>query len=85
MPKKTTTQTITVRVDKENAPDLEILAQDICAVANAFKKIEGSRLHRRVILLLLRDMCPSVSLGDIHRILDAAPKLQETYIKKAKT
>lgn len=78
--KKASTQTITVKVKEENPEPLELIAQSIIDLAEAFKKIETSPLKRHTIVLLLKDRT-GLSQRDINAVLDAAPKLADYYTK----
>jgi len=78
--KKSTTRTVTVKSNDENAEPLEILAQSIIDVAEAFEKINNSRLSRRAVILLLKDIS-GLRVSDIEAILNAAPLLKKHYIK----
>jgi hypothetical protein len=81
MPTKSKTQTIKVKVNEENPEPMEVIAKSIIDVADAFQKLRGSRLKERVIVLLIKDCC-SVGINDIEKVLDAASKLKDVYIKK---
>lgn len=52
---KAKTQQITVKVKEENPEPLELLAQSIIDLSEAFRKIEAGPLKRRTIVLLLQD------------------------------
>lgn len=78
--KKAQTQTITVNVNQENAPDLDLLADQIIEVSQAFKKIVNSKLKERTVLLLLQD-ATGVPMGTIKKILEAGPKLALNYTR----
>jgi len=74
-------QTVTIKTDEENPEPIELIAQAIIDLSDAFKKIESSRLTKRAIILLIKDRC-YVNMKDIEIILDIAPKLKDYYIKK---
>ncbi len=78
------TKTITVKSNEENPEPLEVIAQSIIDVSEAFKKVASSRLKKRVIVLLLFDMLKSrgVGINQIELVLDAAPLLESYYIKQ---
>ena len=76
-------QQITVKVNEENPEPIELIAKSIIDISNSFQRINESRLKRRVIILLLEDMT-GVSITSINKILDAAPKLKDVYIKEIK-
>jgi MinD superfamily P-loop ATPase len=64
----------------DTAPNL--LAEAIVDVAAGAKKLLGSRLSKRAVLLLVRDKTGGrVSLTDIETILDAAADLG-SYVKR---
>jgi hypothetical protein len=77
------TQTITVKVNEENPEPLEVIAQSIVDISDAFKKINESRLSRKAVVLLLQDLT-RLSQRDINLVLDAAPKLKQFYVKDVK-
>lgn len=63
-------------LEGKDAP-LELLAQDIEAVARAGAAIMNSRLTKRSLVLLIQEQCrPKVSQNDIVAVLDAIPALQ---------
>lgn len=78
--KKSTTRTVTVKSNEENAEPLEVLAQAIIDVAEAFENINKSRLSRRAVILLLKDIT-KLSVADIDTVLNCAPLLKKYYIK----
>lgn len=79
------TKRITVRVNEQKPEPLEVLAASIIEVAAAFKKIDQSRLKRRVVVLLIRDLTGGnnggISISDIERVLDAAALIGDKYTK----
>lgn len=77
----TNKQTITVKSDEQNPEPLELIAQSIIEVADAFQKINNSRLKRRAVVLLLKDMT-NLGVREIELILDCAPKLKDYYTKQ---
>jgi hypothetical protein len=77
------TQTITVNVKEENPEPLELIAKSIIDIADAFNKINSGPLKRHTIVLLLQD-ATKLSQRDINKVLDAAPKLKEYYVKQLK-
>jgi hypothetical protein len=80
MPAKT--KRITVRVNETKPEPLEVLAASIIEVAAAYKKLDQSRLKRRVVVLLIKDLTQNnVSITDIERVLDAVPLIADKYIK----
>lgn len=70
-----------VKQNPINPEPIEIIAQAIIDVANGFKVLNSSRLSRRTIVLLLQD-ATGLPQKQIGLILDAAPRLAETYLKK---
>lgn len=62
----------------DTAPDL--LAQAIVDVAEAAKRLNGSRLSARAVHLLIRDKC-NVPLVTISKVLNAAADLG-SYVKR---
>lgn len=79
---KTKPQTVTVKRNEEKPEPVEVIAQAIIDVSAAFKKVNSSRLEKRAIILLIKDMNPNLTIGDINSVLYNAAKLEETYIKK---
>lgn len=75
-------QTITVKSNEENPEPIEIIAQAVIDVSDAFKKIENSRLSRRAIVLLIKDRCNGIGITEIETILNVVPKLKDYYIKQ---
>lgn len=67
--------------NQENPEPLELIADSIIEIAEAFKKIQKSKLSQRVILLLLNDQT-GLPLKEIKLILDTVPKLGDNYIVK---
>lgn len=81
---KSANQTITVKVNEENPEPLEVIAESIIQVADAFCKVKNSRLSQRAILLLIKDIIPpkyKVGMTEIQEVLNAAAKLKQHYIK----
>lgn len=79
-------QTVNVKTNEENPEPVEIIAQHIIQVSEAFGRIQQSRLSERAILLLIRDSIPGSgpSLNDIRLILRHAAMLKDVYVKKVK-
>lgn len=73
-------QVVTIKSDDKNPEPLEIIAKSIIDVSKAFKRLNESRLKRRVIVLLLQDMT-GISINSINTILDAVPKMEEHFLK----
>ena len=77
-------KTITVKSNEENPEPLELIAQSIIQIAEAYKKVNDSRLRKRAILLLIKDAIPAkykVGINEIELVLDAAQSLKAHYIK----
>lgn len=74
-------KTISIKSEKENPVPVEILANHIRDIAEAMKKIDASRVRRRVVILLLRDMCPRITITDIENILDAMTDISKKFLK----
>lgn len=71
-----------VQVVKSDPPETtEILAEAIVRLGEAVKKLDGSGLNRKAIVLLLHD-ATKVGKRDIEEILDAIPRLRGWYCKK---
>lgn len=70
-----------LRIIEEEAVGAEVLAQAICDVSAAAKKLLSSRLSRRAIALLIKDRS-GVSMADIDKVLDGAAELERAYVKK---
>lgn len=75
-------QTITVKTNEENPEPVEVIAQSIITISEGIEKINQSRLKRRAVLLLINDIT-GVGLTTIEKVLDAAVKLKDHYIKQA--
>lgn len=81
-------RTITVKTDEENPMPIELIAESIAQVSDAFKKIKESSLTERAIVLLLNDMIPSrygVGIKEIEAVLKYAPLLKDIYLKPKKS
>lgn len=74
------TQTIKVKTNEENPESLELIAQSIIEISDAFQKINSSRLKRRAVVLLIKDIT-GIGVREIELILDNAPKLKDYYTK----
>lgn len=75
-----TQKTITVKTDEKNPEPLEVLAQSIIDVANAFDKINNGRVTQHAIILLIKDST-GLSQRDIKSVLIACENLKK-YVKK---
>jgi hypothetical protein len=58
----------------------ELLAQSIIDVSEAAKKLLGSRLSRRALVVLLHD-ASGVAKRDIELVLDHAADLRRRFVK----
>ena len=79
---KTKDQKVTIKVNKDAPETLEIIADSIIRVADAFEKIKNGRLAQRALLVLIKDLCGSaVTMYQIELILDTIPKLKQKFIR----
>lgn len=76
------TQTVKIKSNEENPEPLEIIAKAIIDVSEAYEKIQKSRVTERVIVLLIKDCLPNVTINDIKQVLAVVPKLKQYYLKK---
>ncbi len=77
-----TVKTITVNTDEQNPMDVNVIAEHIAQVSDAFEKIGQSKLNERAIVLLLYDLCGgSIGKGDIKVILHNAKLLKKYFTK----
>lgn len=74
---------ITVKLDDLNPEPIELIAKSIIDVAEAFQKINNSKLKKRAIVLLLQDSIGSTNITrtQIELVLEHAPKLKDIYLK----
>lgn len=79
-------QTITIKTNEENPESIELIAQSIIQVSEAFEKINRSPLKRKAIVLLIQDAIGATKIGkkEIELVLDYAPKLKDYYVKEVK-
>lgn len=77
-------KTNTVTIDEKNPDSVQLIADAILKVSEAFEQLENSRLTRRAIVLLLQDSIgvARISRTEIESVLDYAPKLKDLYLKK---
>lgn len=75
-------QTVKILSDQENPEPLEVIAESIIQIADAFTKLNNSKVKQRVIVLLIKDHCRNISVSDIEQILDTIPKLKSLYLKQ---
>lgn len=80
MAKANTKQTITVKSNEQDPEPLELIAKSIIELSDAYAKINNSRLKKRAVVLLLKDMT-GLGMHEIETILDAAPRLKDFYTK----
>ncbi len=75
--------TITVRTDEENPEPVEMIADAIMRVADAFDRINKSSLSERAIILLLHDAigASNISKKQIGYVLKYAPLLKNYYLR----
>jgi len=76
-------QTVQIKTSEENPEPMELVAQSIIDIAQAFEKIQNGRLAQRAVILLLHD-ATGIGKGDIKTILDVAPKLKDIYTRELK-
>jgi hypothetical protein len=79
---KNNKQTITVKTNEENPEPLELIAASIITIADGIRKINSSRLKKRAVLLLLRDVT-GIGMNEIEKIIDCADKLEAHFVKVA--
>ena len=60
---------------------LEIMEKAIVAISKIGEQINKSRLKRRAILILIRDVT-GLPLNDIDAVLNALPELEKTFCTK---
>lgn len=71
---------LTIKQNPEKKIPVEILAQHIQILAGVGKKLAGSRLKEKTILVLLQHST-GISQKDIKQVLDALSQLEKTYLK----
>lgn len=76
-----TTQTIKVQSNEENPEPLEVIADSIIKVADAFDKIASSKLKLRAVIVLIKDVHRDLAVGDIEKVLTCAPLLRKHFLK----
>lgn len=74
-----TTKTITVKTNEEKPEPMEVLAQAIIDVADAFQKLRSGRLTQRAVILLIKDST-GLTQRDIEAVLVACENLKR-YVK----
>jgi hypothetical protein len=78
---KTNEQPVVLKKNEENPEPMEIIAEAIIEVSRGFQKLSNSKLQQRVIILLIKDMTGQ-SISDIEKVLNAATRLENKYIKQ---
>lgn len=75
---------ITIKTKEENPEPIELIADSIIQISEAFRKISNSRLQKRTIVLLLHDAIGPTKIGkkEIELVLEHAPMLAEYFLKK---
>lgn len=85
------TKTITVKTDEENPEPVEIIADALIKISEAFDKMKSSQLTKRALLLLIHDNCGMAgntyrrkkpTLAQIEEVLDSVETLKKAYIKE---
>lgn len=82
-------KTITVKTKEENPEPVEIIADAIIKVSEAFEKMQKTKLTKRALLLLIHDNCAwnsgyprkKPTIKEIEAILDSVSSLKKAYIK----
>lgn len=82
---RTKPEVLTVKQDAKNPEPLELIAQSIIDIANAWKKIQNSGLTKRAIVLLIQDADKSLTQSAISSVLDIVPRLADRYIVRKST
>lgn len=72
-------------IQKEGAPEVEaeVIAQSIKKVADSVRRLRGSGLTERAIIVLLRD-ASGVAKGEIEQVLRGLDKLEKLYLTPTK-
>lgn len=73
------TVTVSQAPDKPQMPT-EVIAQDIAAIAEAMKKIDGGKLTRKALVILLAHET-KLAQKNIKAVLDALHALGKLYLK----
>lgn len=85
------TQKVTVKTNEENPEPVEIIADAIIKISEAFESMKNSRLTQRALLLLIQDNCGMVggrhnkkkpTAKQIQEVLDSVTSLKKAYIKQ---
>jgi hypothetical protein len=76
-------QTITIKTSEENPESVELIADSIIKISDAFEKMKSSKLTERAVHLLIKDAIGgSVGIPAIKQVLDASANLKKYYIKE---
>lgn len=78
---KTREQQVVIKKNDKNPEPMEVIAEAIIEVSRGFKKLSNSKLQQRVIVLLIKDITGQ-SISDIEKVLYAATRLENKYIKQ---
>lgn len=74
---------LAIKQDAEDVKPLEVMAAEIIKLSKAAQEIANSKLEKRAILLLIRDIT-KLPLETIDQVLTAAKDLETYFIKKVK-
>lgn len=78
---KSIQQPVTIKKDEKNPEPMEIIANSIIEVSRGFQKFNDSKLNKRAILVLIKDLT-GLPMGEIERVLNAAASLEKWFIKQ---
>lgn len=73
-------QTLTVKRTEHEPESMELVAQSIIDIDSAFKTLLGGPLKEATIVLLIAQ-ASKLSQRDVRKVLDAARKIRQTYLK----
>lgn len=78
------TKMVKIKVNELDPEPLELLAQSIINVSNAFEAINNTRLNKSTLVLLIQAHIGSTNITrlQISDVLDTVPKLKDIYLKK---
>lgn len=74
-------QDVVLKKNEEADEPMEVISTAIIEVSRGFQKLSNSRLQQRVIVLLIKDITGQ-SISDIEKVLYAATRLENKYIKQ---
>ena len=74
---------VVMRRDPDEPEPVELIAQSIISIAQAFERAMKAGLRQHTIVLLLHEYT-RVPKGHIAKILEAAPRLALTYVSAEK-